>query len=529
MRKFLCLFIFHLFCCAIFGQITTDEETVSFKMNVPVLTKSEKTQKILPALDMNRIAQEDKKDEESGTPPRFGYKHEVSYNLDNSGEWLVLDNDDRIWRLNISCPGALSINLLYDQFWIPDGAKFFVYNNDRKHTIGAITNKGDKENIIGYATGLMYGDQITLEYYLPKEVKEVGIISVAYVVHGYRYIFLSENNGKSEEGSADCHINVNCSQGNDWKNEKNAIAMILINGNRVCTGALVNNTANDYAPYFLTASHCLYGSDAEGSFILSHWTFYWHYESPWCWGTSPTILATTGARVVANSNSNSNGFDHSDFALLYLEENPRYKSGVTPFYLGWDRSGVSGTGGVGIHHPVGDIKKISTYTMTPISTNYLYDAFDTNGSHWRVVWSSGITESKSSGSPLINNDQKLIGQLHGGWSSCDVPDNSDWYGKFSVSWTGSKTGTPVTSKYRRLNYWLDPLSIDPPTLDGRGLCRTYYGYQSVTNRTTIFGCDALNVQNVDITNGGKLTVVSGGEVTIEDYFEVVDGSEFEIK
>jgi len=63
--------------------------------------------------------------EAGGFPPRFGYRHDVNYNMENSGEWTDLPNGDKIWRLAISCPGALSINLLYDRFWLPDDAKFF--------------------------------------------------------------------------------------------------------------------------------------------------------------------------------------------------------------------------------------------------------------------------------------------------------------------------------------------------------------------------------------------------------------------
>ena len=75
----------------------------------------------MPALDMNRIEQEDVQDEANGLPPRFGYPHEVSLNLGNSGRWQELSNGDRLWQLTIRCPQALSINLLYDRFWIPEG------------------------------------------------------------------------------------------------------------------------------------------------------------------------------------------------------------------------------------------------------------------------------------------------------------------------------------------------------------------------------------------------------------------------
>jgi hypothetical protein len=98
---------------------------------------------------------------------------------------------------------------------------------------------------------------------------------------------------------------------------------------------------------------------------------------------------------------------------------PKNLTGVTPYYLGWDRTGNSGTGGIGIHHPAGDVKKISLYTMSPESTDYLSNTVSPDGNHWRLVWSSGTTEIYSSGSPLINNSRHVIGQLHGGYVSCN--------------------------------------------------------------------------------------------------------------
>ena len=486
MRKyFFITIILFLPCYVVYGQISAEEEPISFRINLPALRTSEKTVKSFASLDMSKIEQEDIEDEANGIPPRFGYKYEVSYNLDNSGEWTELADGSKMWRLVISCQGALSINLLYDEFWLPDGAKFFVYSNDRRHSIGAFTsanNNGDRNDIQGFATGLVYGDQVTLEYWLPNEVKEMGVISLAYVVHGYRYILLPDNL-RNYGDSGDCNVNVNCTpEGQNWQNEKNAIAMILVNGNRYCTGSLVNTTANDNRPLFLTADHCLggwandyvkYDAVTHNSPNLTHWSFYWHYESPTCTNAVPTTRSTTGAQLVANDSI-------SDFALLDLSganSDPRNRADVTPYYLGWDRSGNAGTGGVSIHHPSGDIKKISTYTMTPQSAAYSSNTVNANENHWRVVWVQtstnpfrhGITEGGSSGSPLINSNRRIIGQLHGGYADCveQAPygkNEPDWYGKFSVSWTGNNNDTIQ----RRLNHWLDPLGTAPSTLDGMG-------------------------------------------------------------
>ena len=473
MRRTILLMSF--FICAFFSanaQISTDEEPVSFREGkIPSRFSVSQDIRTMPALDMNRIEQEDAKDEANGLPPRFGYPHEVSLNLENSGRWQELSNGDRLWQLTIRCPQALSINLLYDRFWLPEGGKFFVYTTDRKHSIGAFTsinNKGGRDNVQGFATGLLYGDEVTLEYYQPKQVAEQAIISIAYVVQGYRYIELPGDVATRDfGGSQNCHVNINCPEGRNWQREKNAVAMILVNGIRYCTGSLINTTANDNRPLLLTADHCLGGPannkikyDAINNPILNHWSFWWHYEAPGCGNISKdlTMLMTSGAIVLANN-------VQSDFALLELTENPRYKRGVTPYYLGWDYTERIRAGGVCIHHPNGDVKKISTYTMTPKSES----------DNWSVIWGAtknnnhGVTEGGSSGAPLLSSDHKVIGQLYGGFSRCTSylnygPNEPDYFGKFSTSWTGR--GNPDSR--RRLKDWLDPLKTGSQTLNGIG-------------------------------------------------------------
>jgi hypothetical protein len=512
-----------LFTINAFGQISTEELPVSFTIEEEIMQSDNKNLKSLPYIDRERIQQEDIERDANGAPPRFGYRHPVDFNLSNSGQWFSLSNGDKIWKLDIYCPEALSVNLLYDKFWLPDGAKFFVYSNDKKHSIGAFTsvnNKGDEKNLQGFATGLIYSDKVTLEYYQPKNVTKDGIISIAYVVHGYRYINLPEST-ESVNASGACEVNVNCSEGQNWQNEKNAVALILVDGYAWCSGSLINTTANDARPLFLTADHCVSPYDALNDSLLTTYSFYWNYESPNCSPTTyPTPKSTSGAVLVANNSA-------SDFALLRLAEDPKSNSNISVYYLGWDRSGNSGTGGVGIHHPNGDIKKISTYKMTPQSTAYLSNTINPSGSHWRVVWvqtvtNHGVTEGGSSGSPLINNNHRVIGQLHGGYASCSALTSPDWYGKFSVSWDNS------TIPKRRLSNWLDPNNTGVTILDGCSYLVNFTN-QTVTTNTTVTSCGDINVQNVTVTNNAKLTLEAADETIISSGFEVQLGSQLEIK
>ena len=128
-----------LFVCTFFSvnaQISTDEEPVSFREgNMP--SRLSVSQESGLCLGWRWTASNRKMFKTKQTDFRLA---SVILNLENSGRWQELSNGDRLWQLTIRCPQALSINLLYDRFWLPEGGKFFVYTTDRKHSIGAFTS-----------------------------------------------------------------------------------------------------------------------------------------------------------------------------------------------------------------------------------------------------------------------------------------------------------------------------------------------------------------------------------------------------
>ena len=449
-----------------FSQITTKELPISVQKKIVnnLLTADNCLSTIsLPAPDMDRIMKEDQEREENNNSPlRVSIGIPVSISINNDGVWTDLEDGGKLWQLKVSSENAKSLDFVFSKFWIPEGSKFFIFNPLTLETIGAITSEyilGDKESPHRLSTAMIMGDNVILEYYQPKDVKETPIIGVSKAYYGYRPEI-------EYKDTYNCNVNVNCTEGADWKKEKNAVAKVYakLAYGYYCTGALLNNTQRDCTPYFLTANHNLTynGNDPEPKDAVdnpdaSDWVFYWNYELAHCNDTygPQDVYTTSGATVVANN-------DYTDFALLELQQDPLSLSDYIPYYLGWDRSGDSGTGGVCIHHPNADVKKISTYTMTPTTTQF-------NSSpnvYWNVAFIQtangyGPTHESSSGSPLINSDHRVIGQLRGGLASCENPFGTNKYGKFSISWNGNGN----TDNRRRLNYWLNP-GTSQTTLDG---------------------------------------------------------------
>ena len=121
-----------------------------------------------------------------GTYPITDKLFDVSYNLNNSGTWTTLDNGDRLWKLKITSPGAVKILLYYQGFYLPKGAKLFVYNGDRSETAGAFTSaNNDDANVNSgiISTPHLSGDTQIVEYYEPANVKGQGHFSIFRVAH----------------------------------------------------------------------------------------------------------------------------------------------------------------------------------------------------------------------------------------------------------------------------------------------------------------------------------------------------------
>ena len=398
-------------------------------------------------LNRSTLLAEDAEEEKLGVPMRFGYPFDVNYNLMNSGSWETLDDGGRLWRLKIECPGAYSINLVYERFRLPEGARLYLYSEDQSMVIGAFSSQNNKP-YDRFSTAPVKGEVCILEYYVPAGLSHPGEIEISRIVHGYRDIFFSDRSKDADgfNGSGSCNNNVHCPEGDPWQNEIRSVAMIINGGGyRWCSGAMVNNVRQDLTPYFLTADHCL-GSEPD-------WVIMFNYESPNCDNINgPTWMTISGTTLRAAN-------DFSDFALVELSEAPPDSYNV--YYAGWTNVDVASSQSVAIHHPSGDIKKIS-FDYDPVtSTSYLSAAAGDN-SHWRIgQWEDGTTEGGSSGSPLFDPDHRIVGQLHGGYASC-TSITSDWYGKFSKSWNHG------ASAASRLSDWLDPDNTGADVLDGRG-------------------------------------------------------------
>lgn len=373
-----------------------------------------------------------------GEAPQFADPQAAFITPETHGVWERLDERFEIWQLRVSAQGALSLNFGFDKFELPKGARLTVYPADLTDPedvrgVRVFTNADNREHGQLW-TPVVVSDEVILELVMPTESRNDYQMEITQINRGFRYL------GEEVDKAGSCNIDVVCPEGDPWWSEINSVGVYTINGTWYCTGAVVNNTAGDQTPYFLTADHCNISSSNDQGVVI-----YWNFQSPTCGQQGGGSLAqfSSGVTYLASGAT-------SDFCLVEINDPLDPAWGVT--FSGWDNSGDDLAEAIAIHQPSTDEKSISFEYDATTTTSYLGNSVPGNGSHIRVIdWDLGTTEPGSSGSPLYDADHRIVGQLHGGYAACGN-NSSDWYGKLSVSW-------PSLSQY------LDPTGSGAVTLD----------------------------------------------------------------
>jgi len=447
MRRILLLFLISGLCTSIIAQISksgTPPGLIEY-------AGSAISVKDLSTPSLQTLLREDDSNGKNGTPERVGIAIEVNTDILEEGAWSILSDGSRICRLRINAPGATAMAAYFNDFRIPTGGNLFLYDPEGETILGAFTEDNNKAHRL-FATQLIPGDAIIIEYHQPVYVTSAASLVLDNIAFHYKMLNL-EIFGRSSDH---CEVNINCSpEGDNWQNQKRGVARVYVkqlSSYFWCSGSLMNNARRDWTPYFLTANHC--GEQATED-DYHQWVFDFQYETEGCEDPpgSADFKSMTGATVVSKF-----GESGSDFKLLLLQDD--VPDDYDPYYNGWDRSGAGSNTGVSIHHPSGDVKKISTYTTPLVSDTWN----GSPGTHWKVVWSDtpnghGVTEGGSSGAPIFNSGGLILGSESGGRASCDPgsggpgtgPDKPDYYGKVSYSWESNGN-----SPEERLKDWLDP-------------------------------------------------------------------------
>lgn len=374
----------------------------------------------------------------------IGILRDINIDFSSETKFTLLKNGDRVWRKEIISPNAKSMSVLFQNFKLAKGCSLFVYTPDFSSILGSFTEKNNKKG--GYfSTTKLTSDRVIIELYEPKEVLNKTRFTIKQVSHNF--IAINESDV--------CHNDIKSAKA-EWIKTSRSVVKLEVKSNAreywLCTGTLINDAENSKTPYLLTANHCLADKNTtieEIKYRFQNMNIIFNYQK----GEDFTSITENKSISGAEYRSNSFGLD---MALCVLSETP--PDNYNPLYAGLNLATASSLNAeerVSIHHPQGDVKKIS-YSNKALTTYTYSDSEITldDNAHWVAEWSSGVTESGSSGSALFDSNSRVLGVLTGGSSECDgggiKSESIDLYSKAGLAWN------KYSNETTQLKKWLDP-------------------------------------------------------------------------
>lgn len=360
--------------------------------------------------------------------------HRAVTPADVEGAWQTMRDGTAVWRLMLRSPGAVGMRLHIQDFHEGDGTLWVTETGaGERQTFGPYSRggvHGDGE----FWTSTALGEAVLIEYEtrsrsrsLPFRIVEISHLTNLPVEQAKPAPdFGLAKAGEGRAAALSCNIDVNCRP--EYAPLARAVARISFEtseGGALCSGTVVGTRNNSFIPYFLTAAHCI-SSDVEARTVEA----FFLYQSQSCGGPPPaasSVKRSLGARYEAGS-----AVGAGDFTLLRLTSVP---DGTT--FAGWtpDEHPL-GTAVTGIHHPTGDLKKISFGQRG----DFVATRGRPEANFYTVLWREGVTEGGSSGSGIFNDQGQLVGMLSGGprppagQTECDLRPAFDWYGRFDVAY-----------------------------------------------------------------------------------------------
>ncbi|MBL8251015.1 MAG: hypothetical protein JNK31_05065 [Candidatus Competibacter sp.] len=394
----------------------------------------------------------------SGGPRKIGFNRrmadflEPSQTVARSWRWTTLASGERVARARVSSPGAAALRVgvrinrapstgelrfFSDQFG--QGRAYRIEFKNLQQLLGGMRNAGEQagENPDVYWSPTLEGERAVVEIRL---TPETDLKQVDLEIHSVSHLLLDPKQSGllAPQAAASCNLDVNCyptlnQNGDDISTSVARMVFTTSDGTGLCSGTLLADRTHSKVPFFLTARHCI-ATAAEAASLETGW----FYESSACNSNqlASDVQFRSGGATLLQS------LDQNDMTLLRLNEQP--PAGV--IYAGWNWN-AEGESYTAIHHPEGDLKKISFgaaqsgYRCDSGSRDQVICFPDAGGSYFRMLFDRGFTEQGSSGSGIFKDNAYLVGTLTAGSGVCN--DSYGIYGRFKVGYDSG------------LNKWLE--------------------------------------------------------------------------
>ena len=137
------------------------------------------------APDMALVMNEDASDEKNGEMYKVARIIDLNMNMDNCGTTDVLADGTKVWRVRIVSEGAKALKVMCPEFYIPNGADLYLYNENRQQVVEVDASNNPKFGTY-YSPKMIQGDALYMEYVQPASVVGTPVINMDGLCYFYR-------------------------------------------------------------------------------------------------------------------------------------------------------------------------------------------------------------------------------------------------------------------------------------------------------------------------------------------------------
>ncbi len=333
-----------------------------------------------------------------------------------------------VWARVVTSEQAGGLRVHIRGMDLPLSAELYIYGLQGE-AFGPYTEQGPNANG-EFWTDSILADTAVLLLNVTGPATDQDLRGISFVVSEVGHIgmdFTAQFGGVTAAfcGNVACIVDASCYAGANAT--RDAIAkMEWIAGAFIytCTGGLLADNNPTQNNYFLTANHCLSKNNTAASV-----QFYWRFRTSTCNGACPSNngwpYKTSGSAVRKTGRS-------GDFTLLQLNANPPSGS----VFLGWTNAPVANTNGVALHRVSNPQFGPQVYSEQTVDTSAPTCQGWPRGQRIYSRDTLGGTDGGSSGSPVVNASNQVVGQLSGacGFNTgdpCDSVQNATVDGAFA--------------------------------------------------------------------------------------------------
>lgn len=350
-------------------------------------------------------------------------------------------------QVAVSSPGAESLRLAIDLAGAPPELEMAFFGSaDPSRIEGPVRAGEGRDRTAPWWSPITEGETQTVEFFVPQgpdpRKLPIAITGASHLLTTPSSNFTKRLQDIGKAGS--CNVDIPCSNlygDGAFRDAVASVAQMVFNDGgftAMCSGTLLNDAdPASQVPYFYSANHCFendaapYKTPAQMQAVANTLTTVWGFEASACVNGrgNGTPLATWtqrggGATLLYNNVQTD---------ALFLRLNDPAPAGA--FFSGWDPNPIApGTPVISIHHPQGDLKKVTEGAVQRFSAPGVGGG---SQPFTEIVWSRGTTEGGSSGGGLWSaaGSQWLFrGGLWGGSALCTNPAGADFFSRFDMAY-----------------------------------------------------------------------------------------------